>query len=106
MSTALTDPMASVRAYLAAEKAGNTRKAYAGDWADFATWCSQAGEDPLPSTPEAAARYLAQLADVGRKVSTIQRRVAAIRCVHKAAGFEPPTGAEGVKAVMRGIRRQ
>ena len=47
----------------------------------------------------------AQLADGGQKSSTIQRRVAAIRSAHKAAGFEPPTNAEGVKATMRGIRR-
>jgi site-specific recombinase XerD len=105
-STELVDPMASVRAYLEAEKAGNTRKAYKSDWNDFRAWCSQAGVDPLPATPEAVARYLAQLADGGRKTSTIERRVAAIRSVHKAAGFEPPTGAEGVKATMRGIRRE
>ena len=30
----------------------------------------------------------------------------AIAAAHKAAGFEPPTNFEGVKAVMRGIRRK
>jgi hypothetical protein len=34
--------------------------------------------------------------------TTIERRVAAIRSVHKAAGHEPPTNAEGVKAVKHG----
>jgi hypothetical protein len=52
------------------------------------------------------ARYLAELADGGKKTSTIQRRVSAIAGAHKAAGFEPPTNFEGVKAVMRGIRRR
>lgn len=105
MSTALVDPLASVRAYLAAEKSDNTRRAYAADWTDFTTWCNQVLEDPLPAAPATVARYLAQLADSGRKTSTIQRRIAAIRAAHRAAGFEPPTNTEGVKATMRGIRR-
>lgn len=104
-STALVDPMASVRAYLAAEKSATTRRAYTSDFADFAAWCDQAGEDPLPATAIAVARYLAHMADVGKKPATIERRIAAIRYVHKAAGHEPPTNAEGVKATMRGIRR-
>lgn len=105
-STELVDPMGSVRAYIAAEKSDNTRKAYGSDWADFSNWCNSADLQPLPAEPATVARYLAQLADGGRKTATIQRRLAAIRAVHKAAGFEPPTNAEGVKATMRGIRRQ
>lgn len=105
MGTELVDPMASVRAYLAAEKSSNTRRAYASDWADFSQWCGRVAVLELPASPVDVARYLAQLADEGRKVATIERRVAAIRYVHTSAGHEPPTGAEGVKAVMRGIRR-
>lgn len=106
MSTDLVDPLASVRAYLDAEKSSNTRTAYASDFRDFSEWCGLIGETPLPANPLVVARYLAQLADNGRKVSTIERRVAAIRYLHKAAGHEPPTNAEGVKAVLRGIRRR
>jgi site-specific recombinase XerD len=106
MSTELVDPMASVRAYLAASSSSNTRRAYSSDWADFTTWCGQVLEQPLPAEPETIARYLAQLADSGSKTSTIQRRVAAIAAAHRAARFDPPpTSAEGVKATMRGIRR-
>ncbi|MBR0855470.1 site-specific integrase [Bradyrhizobium liaoningense] len=104
-SRALVDPMASVRAYLEAEKSSSTRRGYSTDWADFTAWCGRVSEDPLPALPATVARYLAQLADGGRKTSTIQRRVAAIRSAHQAAGFEPPTNTEGVKATMRGIRR-
>lgn len=105
MSTELVDPMGSVRAYIAAEKSDNTRRAYKADWADFGAWCAGVDLIALPAEPATVARYLAQLADGGKKASTIQRRVAAIRAVHKAAGHEPPTNAEGVKATMRGIRR-
>jgi hypothetical protein len=51
------------------------------------------------------ADYLSSMADSGRKASTIGRRAAAIGYHHKIAGHEPPTNAEGVKAVLRGIRR-
>lgn len=40
-ATELVDSLASVRAYLAAEKSGNTRRAYKSDWDDFMAWCSQ-----------------------------------------------------------------
>lgn len=106
MTTELVDPMASVRSYLAAEKSDATRRAYKADLENFNAWCGKVGETTLPASPEAVARYLAYLADGGWKTATIERRVAAIRFVHKAAGYEPPTNAEGVKAVMRGIRRR
>jgi len=105
-STELVDPMASARAYLEAEKSSNTRRAYASDWADFSAWCGRVSEDPLPALPATVARYLAHLADVGLKSSTVERRKSAIAAAHKTAGFEPPTNFEGFKAVMRGIRRR
>jgi len=104
MSNELMDSMGSVIAYLATERSHNTRKGYAADWNDSG-WCTAAGLQSLPAEPATVARYLAQLADGGRKSSAIQRRVAAIRSAHKAAGLEPPTNSEGVKAIMRGIRR-
>lgn len=105
MSTELVDPMASVRAYLEAEKAGNTRRGYKTDWNDFVSWCEQGGFDPLPAAPVTVARYISALADRGRKTATIQRRLAGIANAHKAASLESPTASEGVKATMRGIRR-
>jgi len=103
---ALVDPLASLRDYLRAEKSAATRKAYAADWRDFEAWCSTAGEQCLPASPIVTARYLASLADQGKKASTIVRRTCAIADKHRRAGLEPPTNAEGVKAVLRGIRRK
>ncbi len=105
MSTDLVDPLASVRSYIEAEKAENTRRAYRSDWADFLAWCEKVDEQPLPAAPEVVARYLAWLADAGLNPSTITRRAAGIRYAHKAANLEPPTNVEAVRAVMRGIRR-
>jgi len=50
------------------------------------------------------ARFLSAQATGGLKASTIGRRAAAIVFAHKLAGFEPPTSAETVRAVVRGIR--
>ena len=92
-------------AYAEAEKALATRAAYASDWRDFAAWCALRGATALPAHQGIVAAYLSWLADSGRRASTIGRRAAAIGYHHKIAGHEPPTGSEGVKAVLRGIRR-
>jgi hypothetical protein len=92
-------------AYAEAEKALATREAYAFDWRDFTAWCASRGATALPAHMGIVAAYLSGLADSGRKASTIGRRAAAIGYHHKIAGHEPPTGSEGVKAVLRGIRR-
>jgi integrase len=89
--------------YMAAEKALATRAAY---WRDFAAWCLSRGDTALPAHQGiVVAAYLSSLADSGRKASTIGRRAAAIGYHHKMAGHEPPTNQEGVRAVLRGIRR-
>jgi len=88
------------------EKSAGTRRAYRADWRIFAAWCAERGLDPLPATPETVARFLSAQANEGAKASTIGRRAAAIGYAHKLAGHsEPPTNAEMVKSVMRGIRR-
>ena len=92
-------------AYAEAEKALATRRAYASDWRDFAAWCASRGATALPAHVGIVAAYLSSLADSGRKASTIGRRAAAIGYHHKMAGHEPPTNQEGVKVVLRGIRR-
>jgi site-specific recombinase XerD len=91
--------------YAENEKAIASRRAYATDWRQFALWCEARTVVPLGCAPGVVAAYLSDLAHQGRKASTIGRKAAAIGYHHKIAGLEPPTGFEGVKAVMRGIRR-
>jgi hypothetical protein len=100
-----TTEIDAAMAFAEAEKSAATRKAYATDWADFAAWCHARGASPLPAHPGLVATYLSDLAQAGRKASTVGRRAAAIAQRHKLAGVEPPTNVEGVKAVLRGIRR-
>jgi site-specific recombinase XerD len=102
----LTDALRSAAEYAQSEKADATRRAYLSDFRDFHTWCEAVQASALPVSIETTAAYLAQLADKGLKASTISRRAAAIGYVHRAKGFKPPTNAEPVKAVLRGIRRR
>jgi site-specific recombinase XerD len=87
------------------EKAESTRRAYRGDFAAFTTWCCARGLVALPASTDTVAAFLAAQANAGARASSIGRSCASIRYAHRLAGLEPPTGAESVKAVMRGIRR-
>lgn len=102
----LAESLKSASDYAAASKADATRRAYKSDWQDFADWCSRNGLAALPASPASIATYIAQLADRGRKVSTIRRRLAAIAYAHRLKDCPGPTDAEPVKAVLSGIRRR
>ena len=71
------------------------------DWARLRRLVRQ-GRHAVPRHVGIVAAYLSGLADRGQPIG---RRAAAIGYHHKMAGHEPPTGSEGVKAVLRGIRR-
>lgn len=90
--------------FAAASKSDATRRAYAGDWRDFTNWCVEGGVDTLPASGRTVGRYLTHLAGLGRSVSTIDRRAAAIAAVHRAAGHTAPTALEEVRMILAGIR--
>jgi site-specific recombinase XerD len=88
-----------------ASKAKATLAAYGTDWRIFDVWCAARGISALPATAAALCGFLADEATVGRRASTLGRRLAAIRYFHRAAGYDSPTGDEAVKATLSGIRR-
>ncbi|MGU3540005.1 site-specific integrase [Methylobacterium sp. A54F] len=95
----------SAKAYAGASKADRTVRAYRGAFDAFRAWCASVSAEPMPASIETTASYMASLADRGCKASTIDLHAAAIAFAHRAAGVEPPTNSEPVKAVIRGIRR-
>jgi site-specific recombinase XerD len=97
---------ARARDYAAESHAPNTRRAYASDLRAFVAWCRSFGLSPLPATEATVRRYLAALADAGRKVSTIGRALTAINQAHVRAGFAPPREAPSVRDAWRGVRRR
>lgn len=108
--SALQDDLAAIiddaQAYLSLQVAGSTRRAYDADWAKFQGFCRRYDLSPLPAAPSTVALFLSSEAADGRKVSTLERRAAAIRLEHRTYGHASPTDDELVKAVLRGIRRK
>ena len=82
-----------------------TRKAYASDFKIFSAWCAIHGLAALPAAPETVALFLASQAQASVAASTLNRRLAAIKCAHEAKGHDTPTGHKGVTTALKGIRR-
>jgi len=98
-----------VRDYIADSVADNTKRGYASDWRTFCAWCEDRGWTPLPATPATVAAYFSDMADAGKKSSTISRARAAIHMAHEtagAAGSANPTTHKAVAQTLKGIRRK
>lgn len=91
--------------YAAMARSPNTLRAYAADLRDFERYCRRRGVAFHPATSQTVAAYLAFLADQGRRVATLERRLAAISQAHQLAGFPSPTADAHVRSVFKGIRR-
>jgi site-specific recombinase XerD len=91
---ALTEATTAASDFAKASKSAATRKAYQADAVDFMAWCERHGVEPLPASVDTVAAYLASLARSGLKASTITRRCAGIRYMHRLACLEPPTNAK------------
>ncbi len=88
-----------------AQHASSTRRAYLSDISIFYGWCQLRGIPSLPASPQTIAMFVADQAEEGVAVSTLSRRIAAIRYMHSLSHLESPTGSELVKATLKGIRR-
>ncbi|MBW0106056.1 site-specific integrase [Pseudonocardia sp. KRD291] len=91
--------------YVRASKASATVSAYQADWREFCQWCDHEQRQSLPADPAAVSGYLAMLARAGARVSTMSRRMAAIRFFHGLRDLPDPTSPARVTAVWEGIRR-
>ncbi len=91
--------------FASASRASNTKRSYGSDLKSFTTWCIEHGQRSLPADPLVVADYLAHLASIGRKVSTIRRAKAAINTAHRLSGFMPPGRDLRVQEVVQGIAR-
>ena len=68
----------------------NTRRAYEGDLRRFAAWCAARGFGAMPASPATVVVYMQALADLGRKISTIERALAAVCTAHRRIGYDSP----------------
>jgi site-specific recombinase XerD len=91
--------------YADAARAENTLRGYRSDWREWTTWCGDAGLAPLPADPAALSLYLTSMADHGVKVTTMSRRLSALRLAHRLRDLPDPTVDPRVTTVWEGIRR-
>lgn len=94
-----------IRNYAVASQAANTRRTYAAAWRDWLIWTEATGFSSLPADPEAVAAYLVDLADRGRKLSTLRLRVAALGAAHREAGQAFDARHQAIATILAGIRR-
>ena len=98
--------------------AASTERAYAHDWADFATFCRRHALEALPAAPQTLALYLKSLetkksqspaglraGTLGLSVSTLRRRLAAIASKHATEKLETPTDHPLIKKLVRRYSR-
>src|SRR4051794_22548629 len=72
---------ADLRRRGAAEK---TRRAYAIDLGQFATWCAAQSLEPAEVTPRTLRRYAATLSNRRAVAATVARKLAALRAFYRA----------------------
>ena len=100
------DSIEFAREYANRSNADSTWKAYASDWKAFETWCRSVAAVSLPASPETVSGFLATEAKDGRAVSTLRRRLAAIRLMHIARDLPSPHEAYKVTLVLKGIANE
>jgi site-specific recombinase XerC len=71
----------------------------------FLEWCARRKLKAVPATPAVLSAYIASLAKLNYKRSTIQFRLSAIGQVHLSLGFLAPNRSLEVRRTWRGIRR-
>ncbi len=85
----------------------NTALAYQSRWRSFESWCRAEGRVALPATAQTVAAYLTFLAvGRGRKATTVDAHLTAIRAVHRGAGAPVPDGLTARKVVVAAQRRE
>jgi site-specific recombinase XerD len=99
-------PAASRLALRGLEGADNTRRAYASDLRSFTAYCTKLGLPVMPTDVPTLTGYIAHLTDLGRKLTTINRHLAAIGKLHSLNGHSYPSDDVLVKATLDGVARE
>ena len=85
-------------------KASNTIRAYESDFKDFSIFCLKNGLNSLPTDPKVLSIYLTHLSK-NCKFSTLKRRIASIKVIHKIKGHYLDSKHPIVMENLLGIKR-
>ncbi len=86
-------------------KAKNTIRAYKSDFKDFVLFCSKHDIKSMPTEPKAVSLYLTHLSKQS-KFSTLKRRLASIKVMHRYKGYYLDTNHPAIVDNLLGIKRQ
>jgi site-specific recombinase XerD len=84
--------------------APNTLKSYRSDFTAFAKWCGERDIAPVPASIAMVAAFLDDNTNSAHP-STLRRRLAGIRKVHKLMRYPDPTDDEDVRIALRRAKR-
>ena len=85
-------------------KSNNTVRAYESDFKDFSLFCLKNGLKPIPTEPKVLSIYLTHLSK-NSKFSTLKRRIASIKVVHKMKGHYLDSNHPIIMENLLGIKR-
>ena len=92
---------------MADDRSPHTRTQYAWHWAKWKAWADQRNISALPADPEQVALYLIHRTEVDHVLArSVRSDLKAIVRYHRDTGHPSPGDHEGVKRVMRGLRRR
>jgi len=86
-------------------KAHNTLRAYQADFSDFSNFCKTNNFSSMPTDPKILALYLTHLSS-SCKFSTLKRRLASIKVIHKLKGHYIDTKHPIISENLMGIKRK
>src|SRR5579862_4654287 len=88
------------------KRSAGTQRGYAKDMRIFSAWCSEElRADSLPCSTDTLKLFIAALIGRGIKISTIERRIAAIAYAHKSRGLPNPVAPE-CREILSNARRK
>jgi len=96
---------AAAKRYAEAAKAKSTMASYVERKIQFAKLCKKRGEKVVPANPKTVALHVAQMAEEGFAVSTINQFLSSISDMHVQKGLASPRFHPEVQRVWRGVRR-
>lgn len=110
-SSSLERLVETARDYAEKATAENTNKAYAKDWAQFASWCRRRGADHQTPDSQLIGLYIAECASPqdgspSLSVSTIERRLSGLSWNYTQRGHNLDRKDRHIATVLAGIKRK
>jgi hypothetical protein len=88
--------------FMVKSRAESTLRGYDPGWMRFSQYCLEHSECALPANPVVVADFVAELADIGLSVPSIEKTLAAVSFEHRKFCVESPTLNAGVRLVLEG----